>query len=139
MTDTPYNVDGAELIRRERNRQIELEGRLPEYDDRETRGEIRQAALYYLDDTGHHDWPQTWMLKMAKRDTHSNVRRLIIAGALIAAELDRQIRAANAIVAEVAAATPIETREPATATPSAAEQIEPPAAAAIHSQRRRRE
>jgi len=87
---------GIELIAEERARQIELEGWTQEHDDQHTAGELaKNAAIcavrgtdaYVIDPSDGPDW-----LLASKHG--EPVKRLIIAGALIAAEIDRLQRAA---------------------------------------------
>lgn len=101
---------GIALIEEERRRQIEEEGWTAGHDDLHIEGELAVAAARYavssLDELQAHcgrdpylvteggdgldafPWPSKW----DKRDKHSPLRRLIIAGALIAAEIDRLLR-----------------------------------------------
>ncbi|UXS25627.1 hypothetical protein FY153_07155 [Agrobacterium tumefaciens] len=88
--------EGAKAIAAERRRQIEQEGWTPQRDDQYVNGELLQAAACYaLHDGGVKDipppaWP--WSDKWWKP---SGVQRdLEKAGALIAAEIDRRLRAA---------------------------------------------
>ncbi len=112
-----FNVSyGVMLIARERMRQIEKEGWTAEHDDKHVNGELAVAAACYavagLDGNGeafevhrlytdHREglaedaWP--WDPEWDKREDHSHLRRLVIAGALIAAEIDRLQRAANKV------------------------------------------
>lgn len=104
-----------ELIRMERERQITKEGRDAEHDDEHTGGELALAAACYaahnrgasydpmdifeLGDFIEYRfsslWP--WTPKYDKRKKHPYKRRLVIAGALIVAELDRLQRAEDTI------------------------------------------
>lgn len=94
---------GAELIAEERRRQIEKEG-WSQWDDRQKHsgGELAiAAACYAAEGTGadvvvayyrrymeiKDAWP--WHPEWDKRKKHDKLRRLVIAGALIAAEIDR--------------------------------------------------
>lgn len=92
-------MNGIERIAAERKRQIEIEGWDTNHDQQHTYGELRIAAACYAtegtdawvslgvydpDDDG---WP--WHEKLDKRKKHSRIRQLEIAGALIAAEIDR--------------------------------------------------
>lgn len=100
-------MDGIQLIAEERKRQIEQEGWTTQHDDAHTDHELSTAAACYaVYDTGPdvvlmgdvHDehpamepaWP--WSFKWDKRRKHGRLRRLQIAGALIAAEIDRELR-----------------------------------------------
>jgi hypothetical protein len=106
---------GAELIVEERARQVSEEGRTPDHDERHWANELAiAAACYALEDVRCHGssfqvirvdrtfvdvasgmsaflggdaWP--WEEDADKRKKHVRVRRLVIAGALIAAEIDR--------------------------------------------------
>lgn len=111
---------GIELITEERQRQIGEEGWSEEHDDQHTAGELAIVAACYAaaDDKdvfvlrggvnieeSHlpaivDAWPETWAPEWDKRKTHSRIRQLQIAGALIAAELDRlgRIDKAKALV-----------------------------------------
>ena len=95
-------MTGSELIAAERQRQIEVEGWSPEHDDEHTSGELAfAAATYALYGTGEHNpqaradylwpWDDEW-LKITEP-----TRSLIKAGALIAAEIDRRLRAGETI------------------------------------------
>lgn len=98
-------MTGIELIAEERQRQIKQEGWTPEHDDEQESGELALAAACYAvegDDAGcfvaepvmgEDAWP--WSPEWDKRKKHDRVRRLAIAGALIAAEIDRLQRAAR--------------------------------------------
>lgn len=104
-------MNGAERIAAERKRQIEDEGWTPEHDDGHGSGEMAIAAacyaVYGVRDTREPDffvyvadvyeadaWP--WSPEWDKRDKHGRIRRLEIAGALIAAEIDRLLRSVTA-------------------------------------------
>jgi hypothetical protein len=109
--------NGAELIAEERRRQIEKEGWTAEHDDEHTKGEMALVAALYAspiqlfkkkEQDGNisfiDPWPWYELIEMTryesqggiecvkardKRKKHSRKRTLIIAGALIAAEIDR--------------------------------------------------
>jgi hypothetical protein len=110
-------MTGAELIAAERQRQIDKEGWSPKHDDEHQDGELAVAAACYAiaeedgyvvlsvdrkyvdaDDVedcvplyeGQDAWP--WEEEDDKRRKHDRLRRLVIAGALIAAEIDRMQR-----------------------------------------------
>lgn len=103
---------GIKLIAKERKRQIEKEGWTPEHDDSHDDGSLLYAAACYavsatgddceptLQEVCYHTdgtltytmWPKSWSSKWDKRDKHDDLRKLVIAGALIAAEIDRRIR-----------------------------------------------
>lgn len=88
-------MNGAERIADERLRQIEAEGWTAEHDDTHDQGELKLAAMAYL--AAHEDytlaedfWP--WEAEAFKPRTRLNA--LTVAGALIAAEIDRLERKA---------------------------------------------
>lgn len=112
---------GIELIADERQRQVEVEGWTPKHDDEHDSGELALAAICYAspfpvkvkawtsrpcscrsDDCPHlggvisskESWrnPWPWDAEWDKRDKHDRIRQLVIAGALIAAEIDRRQR-----------------------------------------------
>ena len=107
-------MTGAERIAQERKRQIVKERWSAKHDDQHYDGSLLKAAVAYLD-VNHTmaakgesfclreqyegqtifsaPWPDTWDDSYDKRGKHSCLRRLGIAGALIAAEIDRLIRA----------------------------------------------
>lgn len=101
---------GAELIERERIRQQEREGYDPRHDDSHEHGELVLAAAQYalpperreLVNAGAtslperfvgvpYDWP--WDNESWKPTPEDRIRELVKAGALIAAEIDRLLRA----------------------------------------------
>lgn len=93
----PIILPGVMLIEAERRRQIESEGWSAEHDDEHNCGELAHAAICYalpLDTHNHHSlrmelWP--WAEGWWKPSTNE-IRNLVKAGALIAAEIDRQLR-----------------------------------------------
>jgi len=102
-------MSGIERIAAERKRQIEKEGWTPEHDDQHDNHEMALAAVCYASPypvrvkakifTGKGEffpevaerwieaWP--WDDEWDKRQKHDRIRQLEIAGALIAAEIDR--------------------------------------------------
>lgn len=96
---TPRQSDGIAMIAAERTRQVSGEGWTPAHDDEHTRGEMAiTAACYAANDTdaevmvmGEDAFP--WGSWHDKRKKHDRIRQLVIAGALIAAEIDRLTRA----------------------------------------------
>lgn len=94
---------GIDLIAKERRRQIEQGGFNREHDEQHMNHELAWAAVCYAaptpvfvkrDDPGstiffEDPWPTLWAPDWDKRENHSEIRRLVIAGALIAAEIDR--------------------------------------------------
>lgn len=100
-------MNGIESIAAERQRQIDVEGWTPEHDDEHTDETLALvAALYaapfklYSAESGpgwfqfDDPWPSSWDESWDGREQHDRRRRLEIAGALIAAEIDRRDRAA---------------------------------------------
>ena len=92
---------GAGLIAAERRRQIVAEGWTAEHDDHHTAGELAIAAASLavsgtdatIDDP--HNVDTEWG-HIVERHADNRLRQLAIAGALIAAEIDRLMRAAEA-------------------------------------------
>ena len=84
---------GTQLITEERQRQISQEGWTPEHDDTHADGELAAAAVayaeYYL--TNGHDEtpPPMWPFSPECFSPSGDLRMLVKAGALIAAEIDR--------------------------------------------------
>jgi hypothetical protein len=99
----PRKLNGAELIYRERNRQLREEGWTAEHDDLHNQGELAMAAACYALTEFNRDeemyrltppqWP--WEAKWWKPTPHDRIRELVKAGALIAAEIDRIQREAK--------------------------------------------
>lgn len=89
-------MTGAELIQKERERQITEEGWTPEHDDQHDLGQILAAAICYAHNAGDYKmapprqwpWDESWW-----KPTGKTIRDLTKAGALIAAEIDRLLRA----------------------------------------------
>jgi len=109
--------NGVELIAEERQRQIEQEGWSAEHDEQHLEGQLALVASLYAtpiplfarvekEDGGveiYDPWPwhdevevtrygdglTTEVPAWDKRQKHSKLRKLVIAGALIAAEIDR--------------------------------------------------
>ena len=100
---------GIEMIAEERNRQILEEHYDGMHDDDHDEGELVRAAVCYAanktpyefgeflfdnrDATYNEFWP--WDDRSDKREKHDRVKSLAIAGALIAAEIDREMRKAR--------------------------------------------
>lgn len=88
-------MTGAELIAAERQRQINQEGWTSEHDDTHVGKELQAAAECYMvygcnaryQQEPPMLWP--WDGSFWKPSHHNEVRNLVIAGALIAAEIDR--------------------------------------------------
>lgn len=107
-------MSGAELIAAERERQVRAEGWSAAHDDQHDRCELLDAALCYAGVAGSQildsdkgkeaatglleGWP--WDASWWKPTPNDPVRNLVKAGALIAAEIDRLIRADEANRAE---------------------------------------
>jgi hypothetical protein len=112
-------MDGAQLIARERQRQIEKEGWSAEHDDEHDDASLALAAICYaapirIYGNFEHQfgfnfadpWPDSWSQEWDKREwkdgapadpaksgKKTRLRNLVKAGALIAAEIDRLKRA----------------------------------------------
>lgn len=90
---------GTELISQERNRQKFDEGYFQSIDDEYTDHQLVCAAIAYASHypvmisktPGTDNWidPWPWNKAADKRARHCKLKRLVIAGALIAAEIDR--------------------------------------------------
>lgn len=94
-------MPGVQMIAAERQRQIVAEGWTPEHDDGHRAAELATAAACYALEAGfprthshmnipprNWPWDSTWW-----KPTGDQVRDLVKAGALIAAEIDRLQRA----------------------------------------------
>lgn len=92
-------MDGCELIAQERARQIMVECWNDQHDDQHVNGQLAKAAQAYLNaiewedgqirartERPSHPWP--WDASWWK-PSENQVRNLVKAGALIAAEIDR--------------------------------------------------
>lgn len=102
-------MNGFELIALERKRQMRAESYSPEHDDMHDRGELAEAAFCYLTFAhslaGGHKWSRDAFFHTNVRDVQwpfdqpsfkpsdDPMRNLEKAGALIAAEIDRLMRA----------------------------------------------
>ncbi len=97
-------LDGAEAIHRERERQKAVEGWTPEHDDEHDHEELAQAAACYAIPPWfvHIDaarvyrstlWPKSWSKEWWKPSPNNRKREIEKAGALLAAEWDRLDRA----------------------------------------------
>jgi hypothetical protein len=75
------------MILQERARQLGIEGWTPEHDAHYKNHELIWAAICYASPVLLDFWP--WAKKYDKRAKHPRLRQLAIAGALIAAEIDR--------------------------------------------------
>ena len=98
-SEVTMGTSGATLIAVERERQMSVEGWTPEHDDQHISGELIAAACAYAmhadpDGAGEFAvdvWP--WDESFWKPSQADPVRDLVKAGALIAAEIDRRLRA----------------------------------------------
>lgn len=96
-------MNAIDLIRAERQHQVEQEGWTEVHDDQHDNMEMATAAACYavaatgLDnyvvdgEYGEDAWP--WHKDTDKREKHDRLRCLVIAGALIVAEIERLQRA----------------------------------------------
>ena len=91
-------MTGIEMIAAERRRQVEEEGYSATHDDQHVMGDLAVVAAALAvqgtdaeisDPFGRHDDP--WGL--VRKHRGNRVRGLVIAGSLIAAEIDRELRA----------------------------------------------
>lgn len=86
------NTKWIEEITKERQRQIETEGYSQLHDDEHEDGSIADAAACYAATSDITDvWP--WHPGGNKKQNHSRKRQLVMAGAMILAELERIERA----------------------------------------------
>lgn len=86
-----------ELIAKERERQINIEGWTPEHDAKHDKGELALAAAGYAlaeelreesnDNFAPYWWP--WENRYWKPTPNDRIRELVKAGALIVAEIER--------------------------------------------------
>lgn len=95
---------GIELIAKERERQLSVEGWTPQHDDEHTDNSLAKAAACYAmpeDERKNYQsfssshgwyprwWPKSWSLEFWKPTPKNRIKELVKAGALIAAEIDR--------------------------------------------------
>lgn len=102
--DDPAADSGLARIASERRRQVNVEGWTPEHDAEHFSGELSIAAACYainklpaavdiqVTDLDFNVDAFPWEGKFDKREQHDRLRSLEIAGALIAAEIDRILR-----------------------------------------------
>lgn len=85
-------MNGAERIAEERRRQVRNWG--AEHDDLHTDEQLAEAASFYAIPEQYGPmmelWP--WDPQPHKKDEYSRIHQLEVAGALIAAEIDRLLR-----------------------------------------------
>ena len=96
-------IGGVGDIAIERKRQVNKEGWTSQHDDQHIDGSLAIVAAYYATRSANCfqvDWPDSWGNFYDKSDKHDRRRKLVIAGALIAAEIDRLDRAATAAIKE---------------------------------------
>lgn len=84
------NKTGIELIAEERQEQINKHGWSKEHDLTHVDGELKYAALYALGEERYLQ-PYNWGDFEDSIERKSEIEKLVIAGALIAAEIDRLI------------------------------------------------
>lgn len=88
-------MTGVELIAKERKEQIEKHGWSSEHDDQHKEDELIDVVTYILTwdrDYWPDDWEEDQLNKLAGK---SYKEQLVVAGALIAAEIDRLNRKDN--------------------------------------------
>lgn len=92
------NMDGIELIRKERERQINVEGYNAEHDDAEKADSLSTAGAIYalpwnirtiINATRYWPWDKSFYKPSKSDHTDARIKELVKAGALIAAEIDR--------------------------------------------------
>ena len=96
---------GIDLIARERERQVSVEGWTLEHDDEHSNFELSQAAISYANisadspyGNGPGNPPRTWPWEAEYwKPSPDTIQNLVKAGALIAAEIDRLIRIKEAL------------------------------------------
>jgi hypothetical protein len=81
--------NGIELIAEERKEQIEKHGWTLEHDRGHIDGAILRAAIYAIEASQHNSDTFNWYDFQKKILAKPYIERLVIAGALIAAEIDR--------------------------------------------------
>ena len=91
-------MTGIELIRAERDRQINEEGYDPAHDRCHMDNELALAAACYavngIEGVQVQEWGEDafpWVEENDKRRKHGRLRSIVIAGALLCAEIDRLI------------------------------------------------
>jgi len=82
---------GIQMIARERAEQIEKHGWTADFDAALSALELPRAAIYSITLDKFNPLPESWDTFSEKIEKKSYLERLIIAGALIAAEIDREI------------------------------------------------
>jgi len=87
----PIETDPIEMIANERFSQKEDHGYTDEHDDQYKDGELAYAACCSIDAVVRYKWP--WGDRPSKADGQSRIKQLVVAGALIVAEIERLQRA----------------------------------------------
>lgn len=91
-------MDGITLIAKERHRQLAVEGWTAAHDDTHTDGSLAACASFLAAEgtdanVDWPDWEHSWIREVyQKHASGDRIRMLVVAGALIAAEIDRQQR-----------------------------------------------
>lgn len=87
-------MNGAELIAEERRRQVDELGRTADHDALHDGGELTDAAVAYVwGDASLWPWGETD--RFDESGSTDRIERLVKAGALLAAEIDRLVRAGD--------------------------------------------
>lgn len=82
---------GAKLIKKERKEQIEIHGFSIEQDQDYTKNELIKAALFAIN-PNQFEWPYDWDNEFRTSIMNKQLLdRLVVAGAFIAAEIDRML------------------------------------------------
>jgi len=86
---------GVVMIAQERNRQVTAHGFDGARDDQYVHHELVSAAVHYAlnDGWGRRFWPSAWDARYDQKANDDRITQLAKAGALIAAEIDRLLRA----------------------------------------------
>jgi hypothetical protein len=81
-------MTGIELIATERERQVSVEGYGDEHDNDHEDGTLAEAGAHLAALRGY-DHAPAWSKHLKVKHSRNRVRELTIAGALVAAEIDR--------------------------------------------------
>lgn len=103
LIHTTVHEEAMRLVTEERKRQVDKEGFGLQHDDEHTNFQLRDAAICYLlgmprTDHNKFDWKDVikaiwpWDWKWWKPDNKAGLRCLVVAAALILAEIERLIR-----------------------------------------------
>lgn len=83
-------MKGTDLIRQERTRQVDVLGWTEEHDKQHTNEQLADAAAFYAIPERYGEFLLFWPWdEPPNKSNKSRIRQLTIAGALIAAEIDR--------------------------------------------------